>query len=534
MLVALCLAVVTQQAFYGPTLPAGSSPDIGQAFAAIEEPMSKGDFAEATNRLKLLPTLTVGYSWDDSKIPANQRPDFADARDDALRQWSQKVPGLTFKASEKPQIKFSFEPTLATVPDTGMPRGIALFFSDDLTKPRMEAVIGLKRGNPLEPTSDISVHNEVLFAIGSYLGMSPHPFPTAAMGRQDYQMQARNMVDLRELGMVGNIQIAIGQLKDGIKKGRKFVPTRPKLDCNPDQIDHEPVLQGTPVDLSLQVNNTGEGAISYIVIPDCGCISATPGGLVDSGGSSIVRVRINTSEIAGSFSKHLIVLSNDVENPVRMIPIKVQTMARYRFLSDTGPVAIVGDSGLDANVYFVTPSGNPMEITGIQTAGNPATVSYEPWKGDLADPDMQEGSKPREGYRIKLHLAQPEVSGRSALGLLVKTTDPQYPELRFTLFVQKGIAVMPSQMYFGEIGHVQRTGSIVLSRPGKPFKITKIDSDSAFVKATAKMVKGDSEYRLDVVYDGKALEGDLRATITVLTDDPKQPKILIPVLATIR
>lgn len=541
MLAALLLTVVSRgalaqaQAIYGPTLPIGASAEIGQTFAAIEEPLSQGQFDAAAAKLRLLPSLTVSYAWDDSKIPAGQRTQLAEARDAALKMWAANVPGLSFKKGDKPQIKFSFEPVLSQSEESGMPRGIALFYSDELAKPRLEAVIGLKRGNPLELTNDVSMHNEVVFAVGSYLGVTQTPFGGAGMGRVDFQSPSRSSLTAFELGIVSHIQEAAKELTLAVKKKRKLFPTRPRADVEPKVMERGPVVQGTPIEFSIQLYNSGQGPLVYQVVPDCGCISVSPGGTLTSNSAGKVSVWVNTAEIAGEFSKHLLVITNDVENPIQKVLVKVKTIPRYRFLSDVGPVAIVSeDSGLDMNLYLVTPTGNPLKIESLKTTGNPATATFEPWKGDLADPDLNETSKPREGYRIKIHVGQPEVSGRSALGIIVKTSDPVYSELRYTVFVQKGIAVLPGSLYFGEIGKEERRGTIVLTRPGKPFKVTNVEVDSANVTAKATMTRGDWEYRIAVTYNGKSEPGDLRATITVTTDDPKQGKIRIPVTAIVK
>jgi hypothetical protein len=45
---------------------------------------------------------------------------------------------------------------------------------------------------------------------------------------------------------------------------------------------------------------------------------------------------------------------------------------------------------------------------------------------------------------------------------------------------------------------------------------------------------GDTEYRLDVVFNGKSDAGLLRGVLKVTLDDPEQKELLIPFRGTVR
>jgi len=526
------LAVIQIQT--GPTLPPGTNPDLHRAFQIVEEHLSKKEFNQAKAKLALIPGMTVSFAWNDGNVPAADRSRIAVLREDAFRIWARRAPGLNFQPKAKGNIKFSFEKSLANDPTSGLPRGIALFFSENLLEPRLEAVVGLKRGNPLETSSDVSLLNEFVFAIGSYLGLAPGPFLGTAMGRSDLPMQFKSNPDINELASLTAIQNATIQLKIAVDKKIAVMPARPVLEFSPAKVEQGPVVQGTQLEVTVQLNNVGNSALQYRVIPDCGCISAYSGSEIGANSSTLVKVKIDTKEIAGDFSKHLILVSNDIREPLKYIPVHVKTVPRYHFISQPAGVVIVEEGGKDVEVYLTSPKEKPLNVLGVEVVGNPGTATFAPWSGELADPQLEDPVKPRTGVKIKVHLDEPMTSGRAASTLAIQTDDPQYPVIRFTIFAQKGIVVLPASVFLGDVGKATRTTSVILSRPNKPFKILGIDSDSSYVTAHAEMVTGDWEYKILVDYSGKAPSGDLRAMLTVRTDDPKQPKVRIPVMGLVK
>ena len=74
----------------------------------------------------------------------------------------------------------------------------------------------------------------------------------------------------------------------------------------------------------------------------------------------------------------------------------------------------------------------------------------------------------------------------------------------------------------------------MLTRPGKPFEILRMESDSSYVTASKLSEKNGSDYKIVFKYNGKAPVGDFRAVVTIHTSDPKQSKIRIPVMGNVK
>jgi hypothetical protein len=197
-------------------------------------------------------------------------------------------------------------------------------------------------------------------------------------------------------------------------------------------------------------------------------------------------------------------------------------------------VVIAESDDITFTAYLFAPKDHPLKVKHVEMGGLPGSVTFEPWEGTLADPDMNEGALPRKGYKFDLRIQNIPDGMQMAANLIVTTNDPVFDQINYAVFVQKGILALPPNVYMAEIGAAPRTMAFVVSRIGKPFKITGIDVDSSHLSTTFEPTKNVGEYKVIVKYDGKAAKGDYRATITVKTDDPKQPIVQVPVTATVR
>jgi hypothetical protein len=150
-----------------------------------------------------------------------------------------------------------------------------------------------------------------------------------------------------------------------------------------------------------------------------------------------------------------------------------------------------------------------------------------------ADPEMDEPATMRDGYVFHVHFSPNIPSGRPSGTLTVKTGLPDFPQAQYTLFVQKGILASPDRVPLGLVSKPAYR-SFLVSRPGKPFKVLSAESSSSYLNPLIIALPDSGDYRIDVDYNGKAPVGDFLATITVKTDDPKQPTIEVTVFGTIQ
>jgi hypothetical protein len=321
---------------------------------------------------------------------------------------------------------------------------------------------------------------------------------------------------------------------DQVQKSTVIAGDNPALAEDPPPIDMGSVLQGTKAPVDVILKNSGTGKLAYWLIPDCNCFSSKfSRGQIETNGSVKVPVEMDTTEFAGTLHKALFVFTNDATNPIRRIPITVAITPRYRMLPPKQTVVADSDE-ITFTAYLFTPKDHPLKVKQAEAEGLPGTVTFEPWEGVLADPDMNEDALPRKGYKFNLKVKAIPDGMHIGTSIRVTTNDPVFDEIVYQVFVQKGIIAMPPSLFMGEIGAAHRTMALVVSRPGKAFNVTGIEVDSTHISATFAPAKTVGEYRVTVTYDGKAASGDYRATILIKTDDPKQPVIQVPVAATVR
>src|SRR5207302_7291850 len=102
----------------------------------------------------------------------------------------------------------------------------------------------------------------------------------------------------------------------------------------------------------------------------------------------------------------------------------------------------------------------------------------EAWSGPLADPELNEPEKTRKGFKITVHLTgEMPVPGRNAVTLWVSTADQGFTSIMTTFFVQRGIVVMPAELYLGEITSADARFSILVIGPTNSFHIRRVSSD---------------------------------------------------------
>ncbi|MBI5708241.1 MAG: DUF1573 domain-containing protein [Armatimonadetes bacterium] len=525
-----------------PDLPAGANEYFLRAAVRVEELLSKSDFAGARAALGQLPKTAIKIDWDDSKAPKARRAEFTEARDRALKAWKRAVPDLKWSIGKPADLRFSFEPTLPPNDDTPTPAGAVRFFSESPKDPRIETVLALKRGPKALVCEATDVFNEVGFTLASYYGLSRSLGAGTFTTRIESSSLRPNTVNNREAALTKQVLATVEMLRRAVQTKTPIAVARAEIRVDPMEVRGGEALQGDIVGLSLQVTNVGTAPLRLRVEPDCGCVVAGQPGIVATGGTALVQLKVDTTEFVGELHKKVLLHTNDPERPTVLVPIRMNVKALYRFLSPNGNVALLGANGGLHTVYFIPTPGSGLELEDADISGVEASLTVTPWEGVLADPDMNEPEKPRKGYRIVIDYGAGLPMGRSFSTLIVKTNSAtalrkngdKFEYLNRPIQVQNGILAMPESLNAGEIERSPKRFSFSITRPNSGFKIVRLQSDSPFLTLSAAPTREDWEYRVTVQYDGKSDYGMLRATLTITTDDKRQPKIVVPFRAVVR
>lgn len=518
-----------------PTLPPMVSSEFQSQVLTVETALSRGEFARAATLAKALPRLNFQMVWDDRKVPATYKDLYLESRDRALALFRRefraqiKVVPPSKSASD---LKIGFEAELATDLDSGLPAGVVTF--DSTARPRIEGVIGLKRGKPLDNSTQVEVHNDVLYTLGAYFGLAKNVTPNTIMSPSiagitpmPHGFGPEEKVALRQ-----NLRV-IDFLNKAIKEKKRVVVATSDVFMDPQAYEGE-AIQGETVDVSVQLTNRGAGKLAYRIEGDCGCVVSSPPGTIDGNSTKVIPVSVDTKEFVTRTNRTLRVYTNDPKQPVQTLPITLRVVPRYRFLSPGGSAKNL-DDGRSFDVFLALAEGSQdLGVRETRTSGLPAKVTYEKWEGVLPDPERGEADKPRKGYRFHIEMEGDVPPGRNLIGLDVATNSIEFPVLTFPMSVQSGVVAMPEELYMGELAKLPKKATVVLTRPGRPLKVKSATVDAKLLSVKVVPSKNDWEVRLEVTYLGDAPSGELFANVTVLLDDAKQPKVIIPVTATVR
>ena len=351
------------------------------------------------------------------------------------------------------------------------------------------------------------------------------------MFRSDVPMAGRMRPNVLQGGLAAKNFELTQKLRAAAKAKQKVPFAVPKLLIQPDKVVAKPVGQGDDLSFSIQITNQGTAPLRYSMVPDCSCFSIRQSAPVEPGSTIAVPVKVDTVNFGGINDKFIFLYTNDPDHSLKVIPVRFEVIPRYKFLwNEKVDVLQVDDSGRVVHLYLAVDPNHPMKIKGIDFNGVAGAGDFEPYSGSLPwDSKVQ-----ISGYKLELLFGPNIGEGRKPVTLQVLTDDPDVPEIRYSFYLQRGIAASPGFVYLGEIGKGSLRATSIVSRPGKPFKVTKIESDNGLFTAKLEPLANPWEYRIVILYKGGGPIGELEANIKVHTDDPKQPVVNINVTGVVK
>lgn len=511
----LSLAFLARQA-PAPSLPAGVAPEFAKAALAVEARLVEGDVAGAREAAKALPVRSPRIVWaDDALLPAELRASREKGLALIAKRWAYAAPNFAPKvASDSPDVTIGFAATLPDGPD-GLPLETKVDFG-----PPYRTTINLTRGKPDVPIRPEDLNVEIAYSLGRYLGVPENPFPGSAMYRDGRSGLVPTLPAADEAALASRNLDFADRLRASVAAGKPLGLALPTVRLSKETLDLGTVDQGAPLRTTIEVENLGAGALDYAVKPDCSCFSPIPAGQVAPQGRGRFRLTINTEEYVGRQDKRVLFRSNDPTRPTIEIPVTFRTRPAYRLFRPGGDKVTVPAAGGTYDYFLFTPPGSKLHVVSYDWNGMAAKVSWEPWSGPLADPEMHEGALPRTGWRFHVRVPAKLAEGRTLGTLTIETDSPVFHTLMATLYVQKGIVA--DDVNLGDIASGTQA-SLIVDRPNAPFKILGVDA--GVLKATWTDRRGGWEYRIDLEYKGGAQKGDLLVPVRIRTNDPKQPVV---------
>jgi len=514
-------------------IPPGTNPDFHSTVNEIKQLLTEQKNARALSLAQALPRRKIRAKWDDSKVPAPLRESFLKARDKAVGKWVTVLRDISIDwVKDKANIVFTFSPKLAPLPNKKGVQGLALVGTDL----GYDAVIGLQRGNPLGKTTDREVHNEVVYALGSYFGLAPTKYFGSAMGRTDQRATVLLDISSRDSYLARETLNLSDNLREAAEKNFKLAVGAARLSTDTKAIDLGTVFEGDVVSAPIQINNVGAGTLRWIAYGDCACVTSEGPNEAPGQSSVLIRAVYDTTDQFGEIRHALIVLNNDPDKSELIIPVRVKVVPRVRLVlpgGDSRTIVLKPDQTKFEAILVLAQSWKG-SVLASGLVGGRGSVSLQKWEGEVVDTLGESGKVgamvKRKGYKATFDLSGSSVPGRSSLGFYVITGDARRPRIAIPLYVQTGLVAMPESVYFGSTMAAAAEAQVYLTRPGFDLKVksVKCEDKQISVKVETTPVKG--ELRLRVRFNGNAKQ-ILRTEIVVTTNDPQQKTVRIPVRA---
>lgn len=519
-----------------PPLATTASAEFKKAVAEVEKSLAASRFSEAEVLLSALPTRKITIKWDPKSVPASHLTTLVQGRDEAVQAWKASPLGLDIEINAvKPDVQISFTGQLPILEGTEVRQGAVHFVSFSPQDVKVESVIALVRGEPAEAAQRWDAASEVSYAIGASLGLSRMPREGGAMGRTDTRFRIPPKVMPDEVLAVGQNFRRLDALRK-LAAERTPLPSKggPSAFVGSRRLAMGEALQGRPLKSSFQITNKGEAPLSVNLVPDCSCFILKYPRSIAAGETGVVWVDYRTKEFPGPINKSIVVYTDDPEMEPLLIPVSGNVRPRYRFLTDAlGTVLLADQKPSEVPVHLLYDEDFPWEIVSSEVNGLKAQLAFEPFSGIVADPKYDDPARRREGYLMKIMLPGRLKPGRYPMSLKITTTDPDFQVIETFFNVQSGIVSLPGQAWFGTISNGPAKAWVEVVRPGRPFAITSVKSNLSVISAKVAGRVRDG-YKIEVAYSGKGTVGDLRGSVTVITDDPSQRTLEIGVAGTIR
>jgi hypothetical protein len=299
----------------------------------------------------------------------------------------------------------------------------------------------------------------------------------------------------------------------------------PMLSVRETSQDGGTVEEGTVLKYRFTVANPGDADLEIKQVkPSCGCTVPRWDKLIAPGKEGAIDAEVHTDHFRGAILKHLTVLSNDPQHPQLELSLTAKITPLVEITP--GPVALlaVDDKPVSQVFTLERTGGRPMKIVQVSATAPYLKTELAPLPGDGR-------------YKLTVTALTDTPFGRSPTPIMVKTDMPKGGDLTLTVIVDRGIVTTPPMVYWALPAADPKApvqGLVTIMRQQGPFHIISVSVDDPKLRTKLDTVRDGQEYRVTVTYDG-GWQGDrTQRTLTVTTDDPKQPELKISVMAIVQ
>ena len=289
--------------------------------------------------------------------------------------------------------------------------------------------------------------------------------------------------------------------------------------------DFGTVAQGVQVTHNFVIKNTGNADLMiHRIVPACGCTAAAASGdVIKPGKEGQIKVDLDTADFSGEKLKLVRVFTNDMEDPSLAITLKgriepnvVIEPARVTFNSVVRSTTAGTDSRRVA-VRVKPDSG--LSLVDVKSFSKFVSVK------------MLEKSEHAAVFEVLIDATAPVGELRDRL--VVNFTGAKDMSLNVPVFanIEGALRLSPATISFGIVeGSQPIERSVKFENLGtKPVGIKNISSNDPAVSANFTSIKEGQNYVIHVKLDPKKVMKDLRALITLTTDNATEAPLSLNV-----
>jgi len=303
-------------------------------------------------------------------------------------------------------------------------------------------------------------------------------------------------------------------------------PSGPRLQVEKLVQDAGMVAPGPQLRFVFPMRNTGTTPLEITrVNPGCHCLSAEYDRHLAPGARGTICIVFDTAGRRGIIEKHITVESTDPDTPRLGLTVKA-VLHEVVEVTPGEDVTLPLDSGASAEQELILRSyeKKPLEVTRVV------------W---MLDRDQIALRVPGDATKYQIvQLTFPASAAEKAFDetVTIHTNSPGRPKVTVHLYgvPRSAVTASPPHLYFGAVattGGEPTMRVISLFRRHGGFKVVGVDAPDAHLRVSINPDPSGTLCDVVVTYSSGWTPGTVEGTITIHTDDPQRPTIVVPYTA---
>lgn len=301
---------------------------------------------------------------------------------------------------------------------------------------------------------------------------------------------------------------------------------QPAISFDAMHFDFGKISPDKKVSHKFKVYNKGNAVLNITgVNPSCGCTYTAPAKWsLTPGESTEIEAIFNPAGYRGPVRKSMVVISNDPKTPSQTLTFEAEIVQEINIKSNSlFFLDVPRTKPMTSSVRLESGNGEKVEITDVRAAGAPYYRFAH--KNDGKDAVLEitfDGTLVPGGQQ------------RGVDTITVRHNNPRVPPIVLTAQweLKPTITVSPDKVVWQEqAGKELRAKLVLKSTTGKPFLLKFESCTNANVRVEGLSSHPSELQEFTVVLDKAAKPGTTNDWLTLSTNDPDQPRLLVRIAA---